>query len=165
MQFDIPLSVMANLLTFIFYSAVVRRFTSFSLIVIGVFLLEVYGQIITHTLSGIQITGFNWVWPLWFLGFALTDFLFVGATIWLVNHYHLQWQWVSRVVLSAHVVMGVIQCSVYLSYLTVDSWLIDLLYTDGIVLINLFTSTLMLGYVIYITAEYFHNRAWTEHEL
>lgn len=80
---------------------------------------------------------------LWYLGFAITDFVFVIGTILFCEKLQLKKDFISSTVLFCFAFLGLIQIVRYVEryVLEIDSDLMGWVYTNSIVMVNILTTT------------------------
>lgn len=85
---------------------------------------------------------------LWYLGFSVSDFLFVILSVWLCNLLNLERDKVCNFILVTYLVLGFIQASRYLDRIIFGTDYLGLIYNNGIPALNLAISTAAIFYLL-----------------
>lgn len=144
-------SVVMNLLALVFYSAIMRSITGFSLVVIGTVLIEMAHYTLMEFLSGPYAPELSYSMTLvaWYLGFAAGDFLLVWLVLRLAKTYDLRIERPVLWILGIYFFMGSLQVARFAERITLDTELLADVYKYGIKSLNIALSACLLGYVAY----------------
>ena len=131
------------------YVFIVRRLTAFSFVIVGVLLLD-----FLHVGYSIFLTSFfqdpsseTLVFYSWYLGFALTDFLFVWLLVRLCKGSGLHLDIASKFILAIYAILGALQLLRLVERLLVNSDLMKLIYSNGIPVLNFSIATILFGFI------------------
>ncbi len=133
------------------YVFIVRRLTAFSFVIVGVLILD-----FLHVGYSIFLTSFfqdpsseTFVFYAWYLGFAITDFLFVWLLVSWCRNSGLRLDIGSKLILAIYAVLGVLQCFRLVERLIVNSDLMRFVYTNGIPILNIAIAVILFGFIAY----------------
>lgn len=136
------------LFTYIF---IVRRLTAFSFVILGVLLLD-----FLHTGYGIFLTSFfheptskTFAFYAWYIGFAITDFLFVWIISAWCRNAGLKLDIASKVILSIYAVLGFLQIFRLMERMLVNSDLMGYVYSNGIQFLNFCIAAILFGFIAF----------------
>ncbi|QJR82333.1 hypothetical protein CA267_017030 [Alteromonas pelagimontana] len=149
MSFDISPITIINLTCLIVYSAVVRRLTSFTYVMVGIIAIEALHQALTLTLMPLANSEHHnyLIFSLWYLGFAFSDFLCVGLVILGVKYSRQKMERASKFILGLLIAFGVFQVVRYIERLLIDSEFMGYVYAYVIVAMNYFVSLILVIYI------------------
>lgn len=146
----IPLSTVLNMVLLLIYASVVTRINSFTVLLAGATILEILHLSVStylHRLFGIEEFAYA-VFHLWYLTFAITDFLLVFFVLYLCKKLNSPLQLGSKVVLSLFFFLGWVQVASYLERLYLSSAFLDPFYRSGIPVVNgIITAVLFIQFV------------------
>lgn len=131
------------------YVFIVRRLTAFSFVIVGVLLLD-----FLHVGYSIFLTSFfqdpsseTFVFYAWYLGFAVTDFLFVWLLVSWCKNSGLQLDIGSKLIIAIYAVLGVLQCFRLIERLIINSELMGFIYTNAIPILNFTIAVILFGFI------------------
>ncbi len=153
-------SIVLNLLALVFYSAIMRSITGFSLVVIGTVLIEMVHYALMEFLSGpfAPQMSYHMTLVVWYLGFASGDFLLVWLVLKLAKVYELNIERPVLWILGIYCAMGSLQVARLAERITIDTDVLEGVYKYGIKSLNLALSACLLGYVAYSAYHAFRYR-------
>ena len=120
------------------YAVTVKRLTIFSFVLVGLVLLEAIHLGLEHYMWYIYKTWNNYsaAYFLWYVGFALTDFLFVFLLFRTARMMNTQMEWISSFVTYVYLILGVVQVARYFDRVVYKTDFLVTMYKDGIPLLN-----------------------------
>ncbi|QJR82332.1 hypothetical protein CA267_017025 [Alteromonas pelagimontana] len=151
----VPSTTLLYLAALFVYTLCVKKLTAFSFIFVGVLILEILHVGLEFYLysSNEYSSYYELVYYSWYIGFAATDFLFIWVACLWSRKAQVPFDTISKVVLWLHGFMGVIQIVRLVERSYIDSYLMSLMYSNSIVLINMIIALLLIGFVAKVILE------------
>ncbi|RDV24461.1 hypothetical protein DXV75_13630 [Alteromonas aestuariivivens] len=152
------------LVAFLAYIFSVRTITPFSFVIVGVMFLEVLHQGLTLFLNSSMKTEDHvtqvLVFHAWYIGFALTDFIFVSLIYLLSRWLNVNLGLTCQLIAAAFLILGCLQIVGYVDGLFFDGtdW-VAFIYTNSIPVINYLIFIILMGHVV-VTALRSSVRYW-----
>lgn len=147
----IPLSTVLNMVLLIIYVALVTRINSYTIVLAGATIIEILHLSVStylHRLFGIEEFAYA-VFHIWYLTFAITDFLLVFFVIYLCKKLNSPLQFGSKLVLSIFFFLGWVQLVSYLERLHLNSAFLDPFYRSGIPVLNGVITAVLFAQLVY----------------
>jgi hypothetical protein len=145
----ISTSTLLFMAAFLILFIIQKRFTPFSFLLIGVIVLEAIQLNLEFYLFGQfwDYSQYHLLYVYWYLGFALTDTVFVVVSIMLYHKFSLRLDWASRCIMTIYSVMAGLQLIRFVDRAFKDTAFIETLYQNGIPLLNLLVVLITFVYV------------------
>lgn len=146
----IPLSTVLNICLLIAYIAIVSRVTSYTVVIAGVILIEFLHQGLYSYLSQPTAQDYigKWIYFAWYLGFGLTDLVFVLSVIACCRQLNISIQMISKTILVIFTFLGLLQIARFIEKQYSGTDLLKLLYTQGIPAFNYLIVALLFGQLV-----------------
>ncbi|MEW9796583.1 hypothetical protein [Alteromonas sp. CYL-A6] len=164
--FDIaPYTSLINILVLILYSLIGRKISDIAILIVALFVLEGIHLGWELVLIPKIESGEDWelVLFLWYFGFAVTDFLMIGAVVKSCRVLRVELSKASKIVLYLHGVMGTLQIIRYLERAITDTDIFADVYSGGIQSMNAVVSALLVLSLIQLyVAERKNKKIWSE---
>lgn len=142
------------------YVFIVRRLTAFSFVIVGVLLLD-----FLHVGYSIFLSSFShdpttktFVFYAWYIGFAITDFLFVWALAAWCKNSGLKLDVASKVILAIYAVLGFLQIFRLIERVLVNSDLMSFIYSNGIPILNFCIAAILFSFIAFSLVNNFRSQ-------